>query len=73
MRNKMTEEQIIDVESTEVAEEGIPVEMYSEPPVKTKEQRALERERFNQIKKMVKEKRRYYKSNLFAIKRLNAK
>jgi hypothetical protein len=72
MRNKMTEEQIIDVESVEVAEERMPAEMYSEPPIKTKEQRALEQERFNQIKKMIKEKKRYYKSNLFAIKRLDA-
>jgi hypothetical protein len=67
----MTEEQVIDVESMEVPDEGLSAEVYSEPPVKTKEQRDLEMERFNQIKKMIKEKRRYYKSNLFAIRKMD--
>ena len=69
--NKMMEEQVVDVESIEVPEEGIPAELYPEPPVKSKEQRAIEMERFNQIKKMVKEKRRYYKSNLFQIRKID--
>lgn len=67
----MEENQVVDVESIEVPEEGLPAQVYSEPPIKTKEQRALEMERFNQIKKMIKEKRRYYKSNLFAVRKLD--
>ena len=72
----MTQEQIIDVEAQEVVEEifpvDLPVEMSSEPPVKTKEQRKLEMERFNEIKKIVKQNRKYYKSNLFQIQKLDS-
>lgn len=73
----MTEGQVIDVESQEVIEELIPVDFpvdiqSSEPPVKTKEERQMELERFNQIKKMVKQKKKYYKSNLFQIRKLNS-
>lgn len=67
----MTEDQIIDVESTEVLEEPIPVSV-SEPLPKTKEERAVELERFNAIKKMIKGKRKYYKSNLFQIRKLES-
>ena len=59
----MTQEQIIHVESQEVVEE---------PTEKSKEQRQMEQAQFNLIKKMIKEKRKYYKSNLFAIKKLDS-
>lgn len=59
----MSEEQTIDIESQEVVEE---------PETKTKEQRHLEMAQFNMIKKMIKEKRKYYKSNLFAIRKLDS-
>ena len=68
----MMEDQVIDVQSIEVPDEGIPMEMYSEPPVKTREEREMEMQRFNQIKKMVKGKRKYYKSNLFQIRKLDS-
>lgn len=69
---KMTENQIIDVESMEVLEEPVSVSVSPEPlPIKTKEERAMEMERFNALKKMVKQKRRYYKSNLFQIQKLD--
>ena len=57
------EETTIDIESQEILEE---------PVSKTKEQRAVEMAQFNLIKKMIKEKRRYYKSNIFAIKKLDS-
>jgi hypothetical protein len=69
--NKMMEDQVIDVESIQIPDGGIPVDMQSEPPVKTKEERAFEMERFNQLKKMVKQKRKYYKSNLFQIRKID--
>lgn len=69
----MTENQIVDVESVEVLEEPVTVSMSPEPhPVKTKEERAMEMERFNALKKLVKQKRRYYKSNLFQIHKLDS-
>jgi len=58
------EETTIDIESQEILDE--------EPVSKTKEQRAVEMAQFNLIKKMIKEKRRYYKSNIFAIKKLDS-
>jgi hypothetical protein len=65
----MIEEQIINIESQEVIEEI----MDSEPlPVKTSKQRREDAERLHYIKKMIKQKRRYYKSNLFAIRSMNA-
>jgi hypothetical protein len=69
--NKMMEDQVIDVESIQIPDGGIPVDMQSEAPVKTKEERAFEMERFNQLKKMVKQKRKYYKSNLFQIRKID--
>jgi len=65
----MTQEQIIDVESQEVIEEIMDSELL---PDKTYEERVEDMERFRYIRKMVKQKRRYYKSNLFAIRKLDA-
>lgn len=65
----MTEEQIIDVESEEVVEETIEIKSDSHP-VKTKEERQYEQDRFNALKKLIKQKRRYYKSNIFQIQKL---
>lgn len=60
----MMEETTINIESQEVLEQ--------EPELKTKEQRQMELEQFNLIKKMVKDKRKYYKSNLFQIRKLDS-
>ena len=71
MKKMMEDQQVIDVESVEVLEHGIDAEVIPEPPVKTKEERDFEMQRFNEIKKIVKQKRKYYKSNLFQIRKMD--
>lgn len=66
--NTMTENQVIDIESQEIIDQDIETE---DLPEKTYEERLEDMERFHQIRKMVKQKRRYYKSNLFAIRKLD--
>jgi hypothetical protein len=70
----MIEEQIIDVDSEVVVEEEqeLPIETVAELPLKTKEQREYERNQLKFLKQLMKKKRRYYKSNLFAIRSMNA-
>lgn len=65
----MTENQIIDINSEEVMDEILDSELL---PSKNYGERVEDMERFNQIRKMVKQKRRYYKSNLFAIRKLDS-
>lgn len=67
--NTMTENQVIDIDSQEVVEEILDSELL---PDKSYGERIQDMERFKQIKKMVKQKRRYYKSNLFAIRKLDS-
>ncbi len=72
----MTEEQIIDVQSETIEEEikkvDLPATVSESLPLKTQEEKLLEQERFNAIKKLIKQKRRYYKSNLFTIRNLES-
>lgn len=67
--NTMTENQVIDIDSQEVVDEILDSELL---PDKSYGERIQDMERFKQIKKMVKQKRRYYKSNLFAIRKLDS-
>jgi hypothetical protein len=73
--NTMMEEQVIDVQSETVEEEirkvDLPVTVSEAQPVKTKEEREMEKERFEAIKKLIKQKRKYYKSNLFQIRKID--
>jgi hypothetical protein len=73
--NKPMEEQVIDVQSETVEEEvrkvDLPVTVSESQPVKTREERELEQERFEAIKKLIKQKRKYYKSNLFQIRKMD--
>jgi hypothetical protein len=67
----MTENEIIDVQSSEVLEEEIPATVSQPFPVKTKEERAYELERLQTLKKLLKQKRRYYKSSLYQVRRMD--
>jgi len=66
------EDEIIDVESVEVLDEPVSDFTSSESvaPLKTKQERDFETKKFNALKKLIKQKRKYYKSNLFQVRKL---
>jgi len=65
------EDEIIDVESVEVLDEPVSDFTLSESaPLKTKQERDFEAKKLNALKKMIKQKRKYYKSNLFQVRKL---
>jgi hypothetical protein len=67
----MIENEIIDVESSEVVEEEITSTISESLPEKTKEERDYEKQRLASLKKLFKEKRKYYKSSLYQIRKLD--